>query len=115
MEDIMTPSQAMGQTPARGLADGHVVAPQAGAQSAEASQARWGSHPVNIRFTIPLLFRSYYVTVLIGPERRSKERRVIERRNHPLFTLGNGIVYLVAGAGWVVYIALIYRLISLGI
>ena len=107
MEDIMTPSQAMGQTPAMG--------PQAGAQSAEASQARWGSHPVNIRFTIPLLFRSYYVTVLIGPERRSKERRVIERRNHPLFTLGNGIVYLVAGAGWVVYIALIYRLISLGI
>jgi hypothetical protein len=107
MEDILTPSQAMGQTSAMG--------PQAGAQGAEASQARWGSHPVNIRFTVPLLIRSYYVTILIGPERRSEERRAIERRNHPLFTLGNTIVYLVASAGWVVYIALVYKLISLGI
>ena len=81
MEDIMRPSQAMGQTSAMG--------PQAGAQGAEESQARWGGHPVNIRFTVPLLIRSYYVTILIGPERRSKERRAVERRNHPLFTLGN--------------------------
>ncbi len=107
MEDIMTPSQALGPAPAMG--------PQGDAQSAEESRARWGSHPVNIRFTVPLFIRSYYVTILIGPERRSKERRAIERRNHPLFTLGNSIVYLVAGAGWVVYIALIYKLISLGI
>ena len=37
------------------------------------------------------------------------------RQHHPLFTLGDIVVYLVAGAGWVVYIALVYKLISLGI
>ena len=115
MEDIYTPSQALGQTPARGSPDGPPAAPQAGAHGAGASQPRWGSHPVNIRFTIPLLFRSYYITIVVGPERRSKERRAIERQKHPLFTLGNGIVYLLSGVGWVVFLATIYVLLSIGI
>ena len=115
MEDTSTPSQALGQTPARGSADGPLAAPQTGAPSAGASQSRWESHPVNIRFTIPLLFRSYYITVLIGPERRSKERRAIERQKHPLFTLGNVIVYLLSGVGWVVFLLTLYQLLSVGV
>jgi len=115
MEDTYTPLQALGQTPARGSPDGPFVAPKTGAPSAGASQSRWENHPVNIRFTIPLLFRSYYITVLIGPERRSKERRAIERQKHPLFTPGNVIVYLLSGAGWVVFLATLYQLLSVGI
>ncbi len=99
MKDTCTPSQALGQTPARGSPDGPPAAPQTGAPSAGASQPRWGSHPVNIRFTIPLLFRSYYITIVVGPERRSEDRRASERQKHPLFTLGNVIVYFLAGTG----------------
>lgn len=105
MEDICTPSQALGQVPARDPAEDASAAPQ----------ARWGSHPVDIRVTIPLLFRSYYVTVVIGPERRSEERRAIERRKHPLLTLGNATVYLVSGAGWLLFLTLLYRLVALGV
>ena len=115
MEDTYTPLQALEQTPARGSPEGPPAAPQTGASGAGASQPRWGSHPVNIRFTVPLLFRSYYITVLIGPERRSKERRAIERQKHPLLTLGNVAVYLVSGAGWALFLVLLYRLVSLGI
>jgi hypothetical protein len=115
MENTYTPSQALGQIPAGGSPDGPPAAPQTGAPSAGVSQLRWGSHPANIRFTIPLLFRSYYITVLIGPERRSKERRAIERQKHPLFTPGNVIVYLLSGAGWVVFLATLYQLLSVGI
>ncbi len=113
MEDTCTPSQALGQTPARGSPDGPPAAPQTGAPSAGASQPRWGSHPVNIRFSIPLLFRSYYITVVIGPERRSKERRAIERQKHPLFTLGNVIVYLLAGTGWGVALLTLFQLLTI--
>ena len=115
MEDTCTPLQVLGQTPPRGSPDGPPAAPQTGAFSAGASQPRWGSHPVNIRFTIPLLFRSYYITVVIGPERRSKERRAIERQKHPLFTLGNVIVYLLSGVGWALFLATLYQLLSIGI
>ncbi len=114
MEDTFATSQVLGQTSPRRSPDGPPAAPQAGAYSADASQSRWESHPVNIRFTIPLLFRSYYITVLIGPERRGKERRAIERQKHPLFTPGNVIVYFISGAGWVVFLATIYVLLSVG-
>ncbi len=113
MEDTYTPLQALGQTPARGSPDGPPAAPQTGASSAGASQLRWGSHPVNIRFTIPLLFRSYYITVLIGPERRSKERRAIERQKHPLFTLGNVIVYFLAGTVCSLVMLVLIRLLTI--
>ncbi len=113
MEDTCTPSQALGQTPAREPPDDPPAAPQTGAPSAGASQPRWGSSPVNIRLTIPLLFRSYYVTIVVGPERRSKERRASERQKHPLFTLGNVIVYFLAGAGWGLFLFTLFQLLSI--
>ncbi len=115
MEDTFATSQVLGQTSPRRSPDGPPAAPQTGAPSAGASQSRWESHPVNIRFTIPLLFRSYYITVVIGPERRSKERRAIERQKHPVFTPGNVIVYVLSGAGWALFLATIYVLLSIGI
>ena len=50
----------------------------------------WGNdHSVNIRFSIPLLFGRYYVTLIAGKEHRSGERLASERKKHPLMKLGN--------------------------
>jgi hypothetical protein len=46
-------------------------------------------HPVNIRLSIPLLFKRFYFVVLAGPERRSRIRLKAER--FPLWTPANTI------------------------
>ena len=58
----------------------------------------WGNdHPVNIRFSIPLLFGRYYVTLVAGKEHRSGERLAGERKKHPLMKLGNLAVMAACG------------------
>jgi hypothetical protein len=58
----------------------------------------WGNdHPVNIRFSIPLLFGRYYVTLIAGKEHRSGERLASERKKHPLMKLGNLAVMAACG------------------
>lgn len=54
------------------------------------------THPVDLRLTIPVPGRPMFVSVLAGPERRSKTRRSLERKRHPLRTLGN-LVFLGSG------------------
>lgn len=51
------------------------------------------AHPVDLRVTVPMPGRSMFLSVLAGPERRSKDRRSLERRRHPLHTIGN-IIFL---------------------
>ena len=41
------------------------------------------SHRVNIRISLPLLPERWYLTVLGGPERRTVERRRVERVRNP--------------------------------
>ncbi len=66
----------------------------------------WESdHPVNLRLTIPLFKRRYYIALVAGTERRSIERRAEGRRKHPIATTGN-IAFLFA-AGTVVGVALL--------
>ena len=55
-------------------------------------------YPVNIRLTIPFLPRSFFITIVAGPERRTPERRREERRRHPLATTGNLATFV---GGWV--------------
>lgn len=57
----------------------------------DASVRAWGQHPVNLRITI---FGRYYVAFVAGKERRSGDRRVAERKKHPLETLGNMLATL---------------------
>ncbi|MEB3829337.1 hypothetical protein [Phormidium sp. CCY1219] len=52
----------------------------------------WKKHPVDIRLTIPFFKRGFYVVLLSGPERRSRERLRAERGKHPLSTASNLIV-----------------------
>ncbi len=70
--------------------------------SEESNAARfsrdWSSdHPVNIRFSIPLPFSRFYVTLVMGRERRNPQRRVRDSTQHPLRTNGNVTFLLVAG------------------
>ena len=50
----------------------------------------WGNdHPVNVRLSIPFLFARFYVTIVAGKERRSRERRTSEYKKHSLMKCGN--------------------------
>lgn len=51
-------------------------------------------HNVDIRITIPFFWKSFYVVLLAGPERRSAERRAAERSDHPVWTPTNLLVLL---------------------
>ncbi len=81
----------------------------------------WDRHAINLRFSIPLPFGRYYVTLVAGKERRGGDRLVSERRKHPLLTFGNVAVFF--GLGCVCGLALLalfqfvsaYLLTQLGI
>ena len=71
----------------------------------------WGNdHPVNVRLSIPFLFARFYVTVVAGKERRSRERRTSEYRKHSLMKVGN-VLFIVA-VQIVCCIALLYAGLS---
>jgi len=62
------------------------------------SAVPWESdHPINIRLSIPLLIKRYYVTIVVGEERRTPERLSVERRKHPLVSRGNLVFFTLAG------------------
>jgi len=61
--------------------------------SAFAEPATANVHPVDLRVTVPVPGRPVFLSVLAGPERRSKSRRAVERQRHPLHTIGN-IIFL---------------------
>ncbi len=63
-------------------------------------------HPVNIRLSIPVFFARYYVTIVAGKERRSRERRPSEYRKHSLLKVGN--VLVIVAVQIVCCIALLY-------
>ncbi len=67
------------------------------AEKPTASGRDWGQHPLNLRVTLPLPFRRWYVTLVAGPERRCAERLVAEREKHPLDTLPNLMFLLSIG------------------
>lgn len=74
--------------------------PSAGPKKAEPSKTfsrDWDQHPLNLRVTLPLPFRRWYVTLVAGPERRDMERLVAERKKHPLDTLPNLMFLLSIG------------------
>ncbi len=56
----------------------------------------WGNdHPVNVRLSIPFPFARFFVTIVAGKERRSRERRMSEYRKHSLLKVGN-VLFIVA-------------------
>ena len=68
----------------------HDEGPRGPASRSGAAPA-WKTHPIDIQVSIPFGFGRWYFTLVGGPERRGRERREVERRQHPLFTLGNSL------------------------
>lgn len=60
--------------------------PEAPAVPVRQERAWSNDHPVNLRLSI---FGLFYLTIVAGRERRSRERRADERVKHPLITFGN--------------------------
>lgn len=58
-------------------------------------------HAIDVRFSIPLFGRHYYLVILGGTELRNLERRARDRQRYPLLTLGN-VLFL----GW--FVAAVY-------
>ena len=54
-----------------------------------ARQCRFDTHPVDIRLSLPLLFKRFYFVVLGGPERRDPARRKLEGQRLPLLKFAN--------------------------
>lgn len=63
----------------------------------------WKRPPVNIRFTVPIIHKQFYVTVVSGEEKRSTERRRRDRHSYPLRTAAN--VFFFVGIATVFYMA----------
>lgn len=54
----------------------------------------WSRHCINLRFSIPLPRSGFYLMLLAGPERRSKERRYADKVAYPLLNFSN-IAFLI--------------------
>ncbi|CAN0460353.1 unnamed protein product [Discosporangium mesarthrocarpum] len=62
---------------------------QRAAIAAASGDWKAGAHRVNLRVSVPLLPKRWYLTVLGGPERRTTARRRAERIRNPVRTAGN--------------------------
>ena len=71
-------------------------------------QRAWRRPRVNLRASLPLLSRRYFLTLVAGRDRRSAARRAGDRAIHPLRTLGN---LLFMGA----ILAAIYGALTIGL
>lgn len=58
----------------------------------------WGSHPVDIRYSTPIPFLRFYLVLLAGRERRSRQRLRSQKNMYPLWTPGNIIAIAIFGA-----------------
>lgn len=57
-------------------------------------------HPVDLRLTLPLPGRPVFLSLVAGREKRSVDRRAVERRQHPLHTLGNAVFMISSLVGF---------------
>ncbi len=78
------------------------TAEQRAAIGAAARESGASERAVNLRLSIPFLFRRFYLTILAGPERRGNERRKSDRSAHPLRTAGNFMFVIDAAIGFYV-------------
>lgn len=54
-----------------------------------------GVHPLDLRFSVPLIFARVYLVMLGGPEHRPSDRRQRERALRPIWRFANAIVLVV--------------------
>jgi hypothetical protein len=66
-----------------------------GLSTDEAAAPDGRHHAIDFRLSVPWFGQRYFVTLVVGPERRRATRRTSERVLHPLSTTGN-IVFMSA-------------------
>lgn len=71
------------------------LTPEVSAAIADAAAKPVEPHPVDIRLSIPLPFRRFYLAVLAGGERRSPQRLDAESRRRRLVRAAN-VVFVIA-------------------
>ncbi len=76
-----------------------------------ARRCKRGSHPVDLRWNIPLLFKRCYLVVLAGPERRGEHRRMEEGRRYPRATLANLVFLACLAMGGTVFGGAVFALL----
>lgn len=69
----------------------------------------WKRHPINIRMSMPFIGGRYFITLVGGPEKRSRERVSREGRMFPLVTAGN-LMFLL-GVGGAFYLAAVFGML----
>ena len=67
----------------------------------------WGTHPIDIRITLPLPMGRYFLAFVAGPDKRSAARRDLDRKLHPLDRFGN-LVFLITCFGALVAFSLAF-------
>jgi len=70
------------------------LSPEVSAAIADAASQPIESHPVDIRLSVPLPFRRFYLAVLAGGERRSPQRLDSESRRRRLVRAAN-VVFVI--------------------
>ena len=83
----------------------------AGAIRASAEPSRY---PVNLRLTVPFYPHPFFLTFIVGKERRGSERLRQERARHPVNTWGN-LATLVSAWAFLNVTALFVALVASGI
>jgi hypothetical protein len=73
--------------------------PGEGARPDQTLAKVWGGHTLDLRLTVPWLFGGFYMVFLAGKERRPKDRRKTESKEHKIFTSGN-LMFLIMLAIW---------------
>jgi len=69
-------------------------------------------HPVDLRLTLPLPGRPVFLSLVAGREKRSVNRRAVERKQHPLHTLGNAVFMISSLVGF--YVIALVTTLALG-
>jgi len=75
--------------------------------------AKWSNqHPLNLRLSIPLFKRRFYLTIVGGPEQRTQARLKEERHTHPIRSVVNLLFAVGVVGGAAVLMLLVLALYS---
>ncbi|SDE73712.1 hypothetical protein [Rhodospira trueperi] len=87
-----TPDTAADTTPDTAASPDPVLPPDPSAEfedEADLVPDEVRQHTIDVRFSIPLFGRHYYLVIMGGTDLRNPDRRERDRQRHPLLTLGN--------------------------
>ena len=54
----------------------------------------WKRHPIDLRTSVPFLFKRFYIVLIAGSEKRSPQRLRDERDQTPIWTTANILLFL---------------------